>query len=105
GRLAQDHAIGGVVIDDQDAAAMEILNLSRRLGLDRDGLIERRHEMERAALADSALDREPAAHALDQPAADAQPEPCAAVSPSRRRVGLLEVIEYDVEFVRRAPRA
>ena len=77
--------------DDQDRLAGEVRRRERRVG--RLGARQRHGEAEGRALARRALDRERAAHALDDAARDREPEAGAAELARRAAVGLLELLE------------
>ena len=92
--LFEDVPVGRVVVDDEHAQPFERLGFRRnRDELRTRRLVERHGEMERAAASDFAFDPQPAAHQLDQPQRNRQPEARAAEAARRRAVGLGEGLE------------
>jgi hypothetical protein len=99
GLPGEDRAVGGVVVDDEHAQALELHRGEIRLALLGDDR-ERDVEPEHAAPAGSPLRADLAAHQLDQLLGDGQPEPGAAVVAGGRGVGLREGLEQLVEALR-----
>ncbi len=99
-RLLQDLARGGIVVHDQHAEPRELLRndpsrARRRAHAEPD------REEERGPDAGLALEPDAAAHQLDQPAADRQPEAGAAVLARGGHVGLRERLEQLRRLLRR----
>jgi hypothetical protein len=90
-RLLQHLARGRIVVRDQHAQFREPLR--QHLARARLSDAEPRREVEGAALSGRALDPDPAAHELDEAAADGEAEPGAAVLARGRHVGLREGLE------------
>ena len=95
GRLQVQHAaVGGVVVDDEQALALERRLRADELAPTRGGqLADRRHDRERergAQARPGALHPDPPAHHLAQPLADGQPQAGPAVLAGGRGVGLRE---------------
>ena len=89
--LLEDLAVGRVVVDDEDAQAVQVdrrppAGAARRVRLQP----ELGREAERAAPARLALHADLPAHQRHQPGGDRQAQPGAAVLPRRRAVRLLE---------------
>ena len=85
-----------IVIDDQHRAIhMHFEPLRHRQHVRRQARIKAQldEEAEAAALTRNAVDADPAVHQVYQPLANRQPEPGAAVTPRRRRIGLSKRVE------------
>ena len=96
----QDGAVDRVVVDDQDARAGHVDGRGRAAaGLP--ALRQRHGEPEGRALALLAVDADLAAHQLDQPRGDGEPEAGALVAAGRRGVDLAELLEDQRQACRR----
>ena len=92
--LLEDAAIGGVVVDDEDAQALERLTADRASAAAAAcGVSKSAVKWNVLPLPTVALDPHAAAHQLDQPQRDRQAEAGAAVAPRRRAVRLGEGLE------------
>ena len=97
-----DPAVRLVVVDDEDAAAGELLGRDGRCGHDAGRLVGAEPEVERGALAldAGAVRGQRPVHQLGEPAADREPEARAAIAARDRRVHLAERLEQAVHPVR-----
>ena len=91
--LAQDIAIGGVVIDDQHMQAAQAAPRRLRPGLAYGNALERQDEPERRTLPQAALHVDFPTHQLDQLPADRKTQPGAAVAPGGAGIALPECLE------------
>ena len=100
-----DLPVRRVVVDDEDPPPLDLWKGVRRDPRRYVSLLRRQRDLERRALPRLALDADRPAHQLDDALRDREPEPGAAVAPSRGGVDLAEGREQPVHPILRDPDA